>query len=119
MQVCKRWRAVAARNLQMLRPAMLKMHVFVRVFPSLTVLDLSGALRCASVCFTRLCLACLAVFADPLFKSKILTHHFHSQAASRSAMIAWLCWQRAPCDCASSWSAQTPPLQSPNPASPT
>ena len=45
MQVCKRWRAVAARNLQTLRPAMLKMHVFVRVFPSLTVLDLSGALR--------------------------------------------------------------------------
>ena len=43
-QVCKRWHAVAARNLQTLRPAVLKMHVFVRVFPSLTVLDLSGAL---------------------------------------------------------------------------
>ena len=44
LQVCKRWRAVAARNLLTLRPVIPKIHRFVTMFPSLTNLDLSGAL---------------------------------------------------------------------------
>jgi len=76
LQVCKRWRAVAARNLLTLRPVIPKIHRFVTMFPSLTNLDLSGALleqhfrRCGTVhvCPCRL----MPVFEQGAFMCKAL-----------------------------------------------
>ncbi|KAK9820134.1 hypothetical protein WJX72_006463 [[Myrmecia] bisecta] len=40
--VCQRWRKVADRNLQAVRPRKAKVHTVVRQFPGVTCIDLSG-----------------------------------------------------------------------------
>ncbi|KAK9844079.1 hypothetical protein WJX81_004070 [Elliptochloris bilobata] len=41
---CARWRAVADRNLQTLRPSKASVHTVIEQFPSITSIDLSGCL---------------------------------------------------------------------------
>jgi hypothetical protein len=43
-EVCRRWREVADRNLEILRPSKAKIHTVITQFPHVTTIDMSGAL---------------------------------------------------------------------------